>query len=50
MTFLGLSVISWASFLSKFSRYRDVFSRLVKGDGNVDSTSNEGVGLRGFVE
>ena len=49
MNCLGLSVISWAIFLSNFSRNREGLSRLLLGDRNVKSTSSGG-GLRRFVE
>ena len=50
MTCLGLSVISWASSLYNFSRDRERLSRLLLGDGNIESNISGGGGLRRFVE
>ena len=50
MTCLGLVVISWASFFSKFSRDREALSRLLLSDGNAESTISEGGGLRFFLK
>ena len=49
MTCLALVIISWASFFSKFFRDREAFSRLLLGDGNIETTIREGGGSRGFV-
>ena len=50
MTCIGFVIISWSSFFSKFSRDREAFSRLLLVDGNIESTSREGGGLRGLVK
>ena len=50
MTCMCFVIISWSSLFFIFSMYREVLSRLLLGDGNVESTSSVGGGLGGYEE